>query len=384
MPSLIERAQSLHATLLSSRRDLRGAQHSLAVHLAQMERERLHLQLGHASVVEYARLRLDLPPREVRELLRVGRKLARLPRIDAAMAAGEIDLSRVREIVRVATEDTEQAWLERARELNAHQVQRAVAVTHVGQPPPAGEPEPQRHPARQRLVFEVESADAQVILDALRVLRAQTGVTEEEASDGVLLAAMARRHIHDAQVTEAPTGEAYRVVVERCAECEEAHGVKSDVSDTVVEEALCDALLVEMRPEKGAGRTSSTIPPRVRERVLARDHYCCTVPGCQNRLWLALHHLVHRSCGGQHTDQNLTTVCSVHHRVIHDGLIGLERRADGSILLTRNDGTSGVTHVGRRGTRSAEAAMRSRDGADAVTPAHGGVGSGQLSADRPG
>ena len=55
----------------------------------------------------------------------------------------------------------------------------------------------------------------------------------------------------------------------------------------------------------------------------------CRVPGCNNRLFLDQHHLKSRVFGGRHVVANLLTVCSVHHRLIHDGRLAVEVVADG-------------------------------------------------------
>jgi hypothetical protein len=96
-----------------------------------------------------------------------------------------------------------------------------------------------------------------------------------------------------------------------------------------LEAVLCDgtidliALTTDGTP-LGVGNTTSTLPPRIRRYVLARDG-ACTIDGCQSRYRLQPHHIHHRAWGGDHDTVNLTTVCWWHHhRVIH----GLGYRID--------------------------------------------------------
>jgi len=100
-----------------------------------------------------------------------------------------------------------------------------------------------------------------------------------------------------------------------------------------------------MREGPRRGHLSRTIPPAVRRAVLQRDGRRCQVPGCTNSLWLELHHLEHRSDGGGHEEDNLLTVCGVHHRVTHDGLLGIER-VPGGLEFRFLDGRVEVVPVG--------------------------------------
>jgi hypothetical protein len=96
-----------------------------------------------------------------------------------------------------------------------------------------------------------------------------------------------------------------------------------------LEEVLCDGTVEVVAIDSdgvplGIGPASSTIPPRVRRFVLARDGGC-TVDGCHSRYRLQPHHIIQRSQGGTHHPDNLTTLCWFHHhRVIH----GLGYRID--------------------------------------------------------
>src|SRR5688572_28632910 len=58
-----------------------------------------HLRaLGYANLAEYADAVLGLEPRMARDLLRIGRKLAMLPMIEAEMASGRLAWTKAREL----------------------------------------------------------------------------------------------------------------------------------------------------------------------------------------------------------------------------------------------------------------------------------------------
>ena len=85
----------------------------------------------------------------------------------------------------------------------------------------------------------------------------------------------------------------------------------------MIELAACDAVHLGSLDAAVPERATTTVTPRKREQVLARDGYCCTVPGCRRNIGLDLHHLEYQSRGGGHALSNLTTLCDLHHRAVH-------------------------------------------------------------------
>jgi hypothetical protein len=78
-------------------------------------RRRAQQPLGFVRLDDYARERLGLSGRELQDLARVANGLAGLPALAAAFRAAEISWTHARILVGVATPETEQAWLARAR-----------------------------------------------------------------------------------------------------------------------------------------------------------------------------------------------------------------------------------------------------------------------------
>ncbi|MDE0168089.1 MAG: HNH endonuclease signature motif containing protein [bacterium] len=70
--------------------------------------------------------------------------------------------------------------------------------------------------------------------------------------------------------------------------------------------------------------TTTSIRPSLRRAVLARDDGC-TIDGCTSGYRLEVHHIVPRSQGGTHTEDNLTTLCWYHHHVaVHRRGMGID------------------------------------------------------------
>jgi hypothetical protein len=73
------------------------------------------LALGYRSLGDYARERLGVGARTVREWARVSSALAGLPRLRAAFLSGEVGFSVLRRVVGYATPETEEACLASVR-----------------------------------------------------------------------------------------------------------------------------------------------------------------------------------------------------------------------------------------------------------------------------
>jgi hypothetical protein len=87
------------------------------------------------------------------------------------------------------------------------------------------------------------------------------------------------------------------------------------------------------------GRTHRIVPRRVRRLVEHRDGGC-RVPGCDSRLWIQVHHIVHWEDHGDTVTRNLICLCAHHHRRHHQGLLGITGNADvpGGVVFTTATG----------------------------------------------
>src|SRR5690242_9383186 len=82
-------------------------------------REAVRIQLwrplGMTSMREYLERRVGYGPQVAAERLRVAEALDALPAIETALERGELSYSAVRELTRIATCKTEEAWVEACR-----------------------------------------------------------------------------------------------------------------------------------------------------------------------------------------------------------------------------------------------------------------------------
>ena len=75
-----------------------------------------------------------------------------------------------------------------------------------------------------------------------------------------------------------------------------------------------------------------------RTGLLRRDGYCCSVPGCPNRLWLEIHHIKRYCDGGQTLPDLLVTLCRKCHKNVHDGHLHITGTVSDGLLFTDSAG----------------------------------------------
>ena len=248
----------------------------------------------------------------------------------------------------MATPSNEHAWIDVAKGRTLRQVEELVSGHQPGdKPDDRYDPSLRRHVLR----FEVSAETYATFREAMAKLRRDAGSSLDDDSSLLLLAR---------QILGGPTDEgraAYQIALTVCEACgrgrQQGQGDLIEVGSDIVEMAQCDAqhlgridseqdhLHVDT-PHVGALPTKARqdVTPAVRRNVLRRDGGRCLVPGCRQSLFLDLHHLELRSEGGDHTVENLITVCGAHHRAFHRGQLIIEGRVSTGLKFRHADGTA--------------------------------------------
>jgi hypothetical protein len=108
--------------------------------LSEMEAANGFRAVGYATFAEYAAAVLHMPARQARDFVRVARSLPKLPGLKQAMADGRVGWTKAREIVRVASPDTVDAWVARAEQASSRELEALVAAASPGDAPPVEAP----------------------------------------------------------------------------------------------------------------------------------------------------------------------------------------------------------------------------------------------------
>ena len=335
-----------------------------------------------------------------REKVRTARALESLPKITQAFGEGRLSYSKVRALTRVATAATDETLLHIALNGTASHVERTVrGFRRVQREKERNEAEAMHE--RRYLDCRRES-DGSVRLQArlapevgellLKALEAAQAQLDERGGDAVPADVSAETPPRSASQRRA---DALGHMVERflAGKCSGsatgahelvvhiAHDALRDVPESTgasfehggkvaVETARrlgCDgALLGVVKGARGeplaVGRRTRAVPPAIRRALRVRDGGC-RFPGCDRSRHVHAHHIRHWADGGETGLDNLVTLCSQHHRQVHEGGYGVRVR-QGAIEFTRPDGRvippAGRTHRGcfRGNTCAASGARR--------------------------
>ena len=283
---------------------------------------KLWQRFGYVHMNEYLELELGYGPKASIERVRIARALAELPQIEASLSAGHLSYSAVRELTRVATAETEQAWLDRVRGKNLRQIEELVSGKKRGD-----RPEDPRDPDLRTRVVRLELAPAVFAL----FRQVQSAMADEHGGhldDSALMEILCRRALEGDGNADRPSHQIAITVCESCGRgWQNGAGREIEVGPEVVDRARCDAEMIGSLSAEQPERVTATVTPRIRRQVLARDHYRCTVPGCRSARSLDLHHIEFQRDGGSHEMWNLTVLCSGHHQALHDGILTISGTA---------------------------------------------------------
>lgn len=283
--------------------------------LLEAEEEKLYRRLGYSTMLEYMERELHWGAHAASERLRVARELRSLPLIAETFERGDMCFSAVRELTRVATPDNEHEFLVKAQGQTARAVERMVAGLRRGDSP---EDDPDPKLIKKKIFLEV-SAEVWARYRRLRTEREkQNGqrLDDSEFLDRLLRDA-------DAPATGAVTKPAVQVAVTTCKQCKKsfvaAGGDQIPIADKTAGWLTCDSVFVGHLDTNDRTKPTSRIPDSVRRKVMQRDGFACIVPGCTATRNLDAHHFEHQQFGGQHTVENIGTICSGHHKQHHFG-----------------------------------------------------------------
>lgn len=326
--------REVHNRLHTNARQRAALDANEAFLLREAERLQIWKPLGMVSILDYMERVLGYAPRTAQDRLRVARALARLPVLTESL--GEVDgltFSAVRELVRVATPETEHLWLEAAIGRNQRELEELVAGHTPGDHPD----DPADPDIRTHLVsYKLSPATFALLRQATLALAEEHG---RHLDDDQLVAALCTSAL-EAGAQGPHTGRAkFQIATTICERCDqgwqEAAGVQVAIDAAAVARARCDAQHIGSLDADCPVRAHQDIPPATIRFIRRRDRGRCQTPGCRSARGLEIHHIVARSKGGTHEPSNLTLRCSACHTAHHAGMLMIRGTAPDNLETRR-------------------------------------------------
>ena len=357
---------------------------------------------GAISSAHWLAWRIGLDTATARERVRVARALGALPKLDQALARGELSYAKVRALTRVATPALEERLLELAKYSTAAQLERIcrgyrqVMLAEEDQTAVAEERSVRERvlpSGMVRIEMVLCSDEAALVMQALEKARdtlrtdlpgspvsgpesgpdvsAERPVVSPARPEPEPVVSRADAAVFMAHSFLSPgTGEArggggdrYQVLVHLDQDVlapDVQWAATLDDGTHVSAEGLrricCDAGLVptvtglasatagaagEASAESplNIGRRTRSIPPAIRRALWIRDRGC-RFPGCPHRRFLHGHHIQHWLHGGATRLDNLVLLCPRHHALVHEGGFAVETARDLGLVFRAPTGES--------------------------------------------
>ncbi len=302
--------------------------------------DRVWQETGMRSPAEYLALRAGLSPERAKAIVRVAERRSEFPVVMAAFERGELSLEQVVEAVKApAWADSLVAGFVSIAPVS--KLRRAMRSNMFEGHP--DEPDAEPIPACDRVSFGVGR-------DGRWRIRGELGADEGRRVEAAL--AERKDALFGAGDETVTWPEAFVSCFDRSLGSVESIARREhyrtwfhiDVSDgamtttdgwqvpmAIREHVLCDGVVQPVWERDGSpfsvGRAQRIVPDRTRHIVERRDRGC-RVPGCTADRFVEVHHIVHWSAGGRTDTPNLISLCPKHHRMHHQGGLGVSGNAD--------------------------------------------------------
>ena len=289
-----EKIKAIHQKALSLAKSLRKIENELLEVLTQVEDNKVYQALGYSSLFRYCTDELKLSEAQSYQYIGVARKSKQVPELKKAIKEEKLSVSKAKKICSVITAKNQQKWIEAATTLPIKQIEREVAKINPQSTvqerikPVAGDVSELRCPI---------SSEVDQMLVRIKDLVSQKLRKPAKMNDA--LKAMAELYLEK----QDPIRKAQR-----------NHNKKPRQLFT--------------RTVGRKAQTRAVLAP-IKHPVMLRDQGQCTHKDnngrrCQEKRWLELHHIKPVSMGGVHSIVNLTTLCSHHHKQLHERPFQLE------------------------------------------------------------
>jgi hypothetical protein len=318
------------------------------------------------TCAEWLAWRCEIGLSAAREKVRTAHALRSLPAISAAFAEGRLSYSKVRVLTRVADRQQEDLLLEYALSTTAENVEeRCRQIRNVA---PESVHDARRAWANRsltmwrderrgvlRLTLEVPIEEGELVARAIDCAVAAGEVTTDidpsaestsmawRAQQADALVAVMKAYLDGGHGGEGgSTADRYQVVVHADANSLRGGTGRSELPLETVKRLLCDCSFATVfEDEHGqpldAGRKQRVVSTPLRRALYARDRGC-TFPGCHRKRYLDGHHLKHWIDGGETVPDNMTLLCTYHHRLLHEGAFSIAKDADETLRFITADG----------------------------------------------
>lgn len=300
-------ALALHNEAMLVAADYKRCEARLFSVIGQLDEKKVYFDFHIASLFEYCVEMLGLSRHTAYNFIDVVRKSREVPALGEAVLSGRTTVSKARKVCSVITPENAKEWIDLTVHCSTRVVEKAVAQAN----PRAAIYETMEYVSGDTLEFKLAVSEewSELLVEVKDLLSQKEcrAVSSEEALFAVMQEFKRRRD----PVEKAKRVEARRQRRSNLVSPARTAGEGSEVS---TDDSSSDGRLALSR--------SRYVPSRVVHAVNLRDGGKCTFVDrrgkrCSSKRWIQRHHKEHFTYGGEHTAENLQTLCWAHHCMEH-------------------------------------------------------------------
>ncbi|MBI1860136.1 MAG: HNH endonuclease [Deltaproteobacteria bacterium] len=312
--------QQIHGEALRCAGNFKRAEAALLDALQRVDERKVYREMGHASLFAYTVSALRLSDALAFQFISVARKAKEIPELKSAVANGDFTVSMAKKITGVINGTNKQDWLNKAKTLSQRSLELEVAKAN----PRETVQEMIKPVSAERLEMKLGiSRELDQKLNRVRVL---LGKQKENVRWEDVVAAMADCYLekHD------PVKRAERSLAKQRAAQVASGNQTAPLSELKAGATSNDPLPMASQVSRtlfGAklDQVTEKIPAASLHIVNARDRGRCTHlrsdgTRCEETRFTHVHHIIPLSIGGTHEPENLRTLRSHHHSMVHETL----------------------------------------------------------------
>jgi hypothetical protein len=331
-----------------------GAAHRRFLQLiAEVDRRRAWEDDGARDLAQWLWMRYGMSDWKARRWVQAAGVLPTLPRTTEALDRGELGIDKVVELARFAEPDTEDGLVRWAQHVSAGRIRREADLARAVRVDDGAAQDERRavswaytdEGTRFELHADLPAAQGAVVVTAMDRVAAQVPELPHEAGSG---GAAARRAdalvaVCSARLADDADADRATVVVHTRTDTEVGQLETGGIAPrSTLERLLCSARIETVHEDRdgraiGVGRITRVPPAWLLRQVRFRDQGC-RFPGCGTRGFTQAHHIEFWRDGGRTDLDNLVTICTWHHKLVHEYGWWIKGSAEDELRWYRPDG----------------------------------------------
>jgi hypothetical protein len=331
-----------------------GAAHRRFLQLiAEVDRRRAWEDDGARDLAQWLWMRYGMSDWKARRWIEAAGVLPTLPRTTEALDRGELGIDKVVELARFAEPDTEDGLVRWAQQVSSARIRREGDLVRAARTDDGADDDSRRSVSwaytdegkRFELHADLPAAQGAIMVTAMDRVAAQVPELPHEVGAG---GAAARRAdalvaVCSARLAADTDPDRATVVVHTRPDTEIGQIESGGIAPrTTLERLLCSAR-IETVHEDGNGRAVgirriTRVPPAWLLRQVRFRDQGCRFPGCASRSFTQAHHIEFWRDGGRTDLDNLVTICTWHHKLVHEYGWWIKGSAEGELRWYRPTG----------------------------------------------